>query len=109
MRDQSTEREFPTLVLLSVTTRRFLCKEFREIHEAIEFVAGRSVQTIELANELFISWVADRIRSQHPDLCVEVGDKTEAELREWRERVVGELGARRMIRRETRGDDEPGR
>lgn len=84
-----------------------MCKEFREIHEAIEFVAGRSVQTIEMANEPFISWVAERIRSQHTDLCVEVADKTAAELRQWRERVVGELGARRIIRRETRGDDEP--
>jgi hypothetical protein len=62
-----TTREFPTAVVLSLSSGRMLCA-FGEMHEFAEFLAGTSIWTHQLAHRPFMDELKDAIFKQHPEL-----------------------------------------
>ena len=74
-------RDFPLAIVLSVTTGLFLCPKFSDIHECVEHVAGHSVWTHELADDLLLAYVRERIYEQHPGLRGVVRPEVDKSLR----------------------------
>lgn len=58
-------RQFPTEVVLSISTGRLLC-EFDAMHECVEFLAGGSVFTHQFASKAFAEHLKVSVIGQQP-------------------------------------------
>lgn len=65
---------YPIEVILSLVTRRLLCR-FDLMHECAEFIAGGPIFTHQFAEEYVCFYLQDAIIKQHPQLIVEVNNK----------------------------------
>ena len=91
-------REFPTAVLLSITTGKLLCQPFSLMHEAAEFVLGSPVFTHHFASSEMNEILRQNVLKQHPDLLPNLADDVTSE--NWQEKtkaLVGRLGETRTI------------
>jgi hypothetical protein len=89
-------REFPTDVLLSITTGRMLCK-FDDMHEACEFIAGYPIWTHEFADKALVQWLRDAVLAQHPDLAIDAGSVTPDNWKQFLDEQLAKLGASRTV------------
>lgn len=67
-------KEFPTEVVLSITTGVLLC-EFGAMHECCEFLCGGPVWTHQFAHRPFIEKLRSAVWMQHPQIAVGVNAK----------------------------------
>src|SRR5580765_4272789 len=60
-------RDFPTTVVLSVSSGRMLCP-FSDMHECIEYLVGAPVWTHQLGDHAFADALKQAVVEQHPQL-----------------------------------------
>ena len=101
-------REFPTAILLSITTGKLLCESFSPVHEAAEFVLGSPIFTQHFTLDKMIDKLRQNVLKQHSDLLPNLADDVTPE--NWQEKtkaLVERLGETRTITKGN-GDGEIG-
>lgn len=61
-------RQFPTAVILSISSGRMLCP-FSEMRECVEFLVGVPVFTHQFADRAFANELKEAVLKQHPQLA----------------------------------------
>ena len=91
-------RDFPTGVLLSITTGKLLCQSFSLMHEAAEFVLGKSIMTHHFMSSEMNDILCENVLKQHPDLLPNLADDVTPE--NWQEKtkaLIDRLGETRTV------------
>jgi hypothetical protein len=86
----SETREFPTEVLVSLTSGVLLC-EFGQMHECAEFLMGHPIWTHHFAKRTILA--------QCPGLPTEIENVTPENYREHAAKLVAEFGEKQTIRK----------
>lgn len=81
---RATGKEWPLAVVLSLTTGKFLCDSFGDLHALAEHVDGGPIWTHEFAHKPTWDRLAAAVFQQHPQLrsfdASDVHDKASAEM-----------------------------
>jgi hypothetical protein len=91
-------REFPTEVLVSLTSGILLC-DFSAMHECAEFLMGHPIWTHHFASKDLLRDIKGTILAQCPGLPMEVEGVTAENYRAYVAKLVAEFGEKQTIRK----------
>jgi hypothetical protein len=94
----SETRDFPTVVIASLSSGVLLCK-FSEMHEAAEFLMGHSIWTHQFGSRDFWTEMKKTILEQCPGMPTTAQGVDADNYREFVGRIEAELGATVKIRK----------
>lgn len=89
-------REFPTTVVVSISTATMLASTFSEVHGFAEFLMGHPIWTHHFANTELWDDMRKTLQAQHPDLPSAAPDVTKGN---WREQLESKFGKTLRIRK----------